>query len=467
MSLARSRGQWRILVASVAGLLGAVAVASLVSLLITLNARGITDRAVRYDVALEDVGDDLRVAVLDVRHFHRNILFAGPSRIGLADFEAANGRLLEAIDDLGELEIDDPGIPAAAELRRMAQEYHDALRPAIDVYTTDRGAFLTASDAGLVRLRALESVAQVIDKLGEQRATAALTSVDAAAGTATVVLVAVLAALGLASLALGYAGLNVAGELRRLAAAHEEAAVRLADALRAKNDFIADASHELRTPLTVLRGNAEVGLAMDPNGPHSEALRDIVSEAERMTRLVESLLLLARSDTARLELERESLSIEPWLVELGARADVLAREGGAQLESRLTARGRAHVDPVRLQQALLALVDNAVKHGRAGGHVTFSARTLGDRLIVEVEDDGPGIPAPNLPRIFDRFYRVDKARARARGGAGLGLAIARTLVEAHGGRIDAKSTVGLGTTMTVSLPLIGSEPDLVSKGTSA
>ena len=141
--------------------------------------------------------------------------------------------------------------------------------------------------------------------------------------------------------------------------------------------------------------------------------------------------------------------------ELAGRATVLARERGATLETDLRAEGTLRADPTRLEQAVLILVDNAIKYGPPGGTVTLrSDVTRSGELRITVEDDGPGIPKEDLPRIFERFYRVDKARSRRMGGTGLGLPIAKTIVEAHGGHITAESRPGRGTRMSIHLPLL-------------
>lgn len=458
MSETPPREPWRVIIVAIAGLLAAIAIAGVVTLGLVVGVNQVTDRALRYDIELEDRGDDFRVAVLDVRQFHRNLVFGGPSRGGVADFESAFATLREEIIGLAELGVDDPSLPTPEQLEKIAAEYYDGFRPAIDLQATDRSAFTAASDLGLIRLEWLGRAAEQIDRRGEARAAAALASVYAAGRQAIVVLVAVLVGLGMAAAGLGFAALRVLRELRRLNAAQQESAGQLRAALVAKSDFIADASHELRTPLTVLRGNAEVGLAMSPPEDLATVLAEIVKESARMTKLIEDLLLLARSDAATLELEPKAVEVEPWLAELAARAEMLARERGATFKAELHARGNAWVDARRFDQAVLILIDNAAKYGRSGGLIALRTMTQDGRLLIAVTDDGPGIPDGDLPHIFERFYRVDKTRARSLGGAGLGLPIARTIVEAHGGRIIARSQVGEGTTMTIELPLTDGEP---------
>jgi signal transduction histidine kinase len=142
------------------------------------------------------------------------------------------------------------------------------------------------------------------------------------------------------------------------------------------------------------------------------------------------------------------------LAELAGRAEVLARELGAELEMKLEGGGFAEIDRQRIEQAVLILVDNAAKYGPPGGTVTLTSFVRSGELNISVKDRGPGIPKEELPRVFERFYRLDKARSRKLGGTGLGLPIAKTTVEAHGGRIEAVSSLGEGTKISLRLPLL-------------
>ena len=173
-----------------------------------------------------------------------------------------------------------------------------------------------------------------------------------------------------------------------------------------------------------------------------------------MTGLVNDLLLLANSDAGSLPLQVDLIEIAPFLAELSDRAGTLARERGVALETVLPARGLAEIDGARVEQAIMILIDNAGKYSPAGTLVTLRSAIAGDKLVIEVQDRGLGIPPAELPHIFERFYRVDKARSRRQGGSGLGLAIARSIVEAHGGRITAESALGRGTTMRIYLPRV-------------
>jgi two-component system, OmpR family, sensor histidine kinase VicK len=347
----------------------------------------------------------------------------------------------------------------------MATEYYEGFRPAIGLYEEEQEdggeAFTEASDRGFYGISQMEAAAEELDEVGERLSEEALNRVDQATMTARVVLLAVIGGLLLAGAALAYAAVRVVNELRRLYAEQQAATQKVEAASRAKTEFIADVSHELRTPLTVLRGNAQVGLTLGGDEEHMELYGEIVEESRMMSRMVEDLLFLARSDSATLPLELETVSIETLLAELAGRAEMLARERGATLEGE----GLVEVDAQRVEQAVLILVDNAAKYSPKGGTISLTSSVRSGELRVSVEDRGPGIPREELPRIFERFYRLDKARSRKLGGAGLGLPIAKTIVEAHGGRVEAASRLGEGTKMTLCLPLVA-RPGPAGEGAS-
>ena len=446
---------WRVTIAAVGGLLVAILIVGLVGLLVNRNVERVTNEALRYDVQLEDEGDDLRAAVLDLRHYHRNITFGGPTRTQIDNFEDAYAQLEEEIRELEDIGVRDPDAPQPDEIRAMAKEYYDDFRPAMALYGEDRAAFVEASDRGLVRIDEMAQAGEDLDELGEQLSEESLAEVDRATRTARVVLFAVVFGLLLAGAGLAYATVRVVNELRRLYAEQQQTAEKLAEANQAKTEFIADVSHELRTPLTVLRGNAQVGLALgDGESDQAELFEEIVAESKRMSRMVEELLFLARSDSSSLPLEFETVAVEPFLAELAERARMLASERGATLETDLKGKGLLEIDPQRIEQAALILVDNAAKYGPQGGRITLSSSVRAGELRITVEDRGPGIPKDELPRIFERFYRLDKARSRRMGGAGLGLPIAKTIVEAHDGHIEAVSRPDKGTSMSLCLPLL-------------
>lgn len=229
-----------------------------------------------------------------------------------------------------------------------------------------------------------------------------------------------------------------------------------------QREFVADASHELRTPLTVVRANAE-SLLSKATETEREPLQDIVDESALMARLVDELLTIAQSDRAALEMEREVVDLAD-VVEAAERA---GRRLGT--ERQITVVGTSqHVsldaDPARLHQLMLILVDNAVRYSPAGASVTITGTRERKQAVIAVEDTGAGISQEHIDRIFDRFYRVDKARSRAEGGLGLGLSIARVIVEAHGGKIEARSEAGRGTTIRVALPVAAKAAESAREG---
>jgi signal transduction histidine kinase len=452
---------WRRTIVAVGGLLVAILIAGVVGFLLNRNVEQVTDEALRYDVQLEDEGDDLRAAVLDLRHYQRNIYFGvissgNPPRGSIEAFDNAYAQLKEEIRELEDIGVRDPDAPQPDEIRRMVEEYYADFRPAIGLYEESRAAFDEANDKGLYRIDKMAQAGTELDELGEQLSEESLAKVDRATMTARVVLLAVIFGLLLVGAGLAYATVRVVNELRRLYAEQQETTEKLAEANKAKTEFIADVSHELRTPLTVLRGNAQVGLGLGGGGDHEEILTEIVEESKRMSRMVEDLLFLARSDSASVPLDLETVAVEPFLAGIAGRAETLARERGAELETELEGGGFVEIDRQRIEQAVLILVDNAAKYGPPGGTVTLTSSVRSGEMCISVEDRGPGIPKEELPRIFERFYRLDKARSRQLGGTGLGLPIAKTVVEAHGGRIEAASWLGEGTKVSLILPLLTS-----------
>jgi two-component system sensor histidine kinase CiaH len=268
----------------------------------------------------------------------------------------------------------------------------------------------------------------------------------------------------LRTLLLVLVGGGLLGLLLSLAAAwflSGRALIPIQQAFQRQQEFVADASHELRTPLTVLRSATDLlnQHRDEPLEGNGELFDDLRAEIARMERLAQDLLTLARSDTGGLELMTAPLEIADVASEVVRRTTPLARSEGVQLTLQAeTQASTVEVDPDRVQQVLLILIDNAIKHTPAGGSVTVQVRRHGQAAQVSVLDTGSGIAPEELPRIFDRFYRADRARAHDQGGTGLGLAIAKMLVEAHGGQLQLTSTVGVGTQATISLPLASSRP---------
>jgi len=225
---------------------------------------------------------------------------------------------------------------------------------------------------------------------------------------------------------------------------------------RARQEFVGNASHELRTPLTAIRGYVETLLegAVDEPGRARPFLEVVARHAERMSRLVDDLLDLSNIESGRLQLERHAVPLDEVARPVLALHQEAASKKGITLRLEIPPDlPPALADRDRLQQILINLVDNAIKFTSAG-QVTLSAqKASSSRLEVMVTDTGTGISSMDLPRVTERFYRVDRARSRERGGTGLGLSIVKHLVHAHGGELHIESELGKGTTVRFTLPI--------------
>ncbi len=222
-----------------------------------------------------------------------------------------------------------------------------------------------------------------------------------------------------------------------------------------QRDFVADASHELRSPLAAIRCNLDVVLD-DPAVPVGEKQpfwEGIVEETDRLSKLVEELLLLARADSGTVTLQNERVQLATLVESAISFMAVLAGKRGVNLSVEVDAEPVVMGDQARIKQVLVALIDNAVKYTPEGGTVTVRLKTGKDKAYLEVEDTGIGIPKEHLLKVFDRFYRVDSARSRETGGHGLGLSIAQWIVQQLGGSIAVTSVEGAGSCFTVQLPL--------------
>lgn len=221
--------------------------------------------------------------------------------------------------------------------------------------------------------------------------------------------------------------------------------------------FIADAAHELRTPLTLLRADAEV-LLRSRKGMETEdamLLDDIVAETNHMSTLATNMLTLARLDSNSLHREHEVIKLAELAQQQVQRVHTLANQKEITIELQNHDTSYIIGDPILLAQATLALLDNAIKYNRPGGHIIVRTATEHDFAALAVSDTGIGIPTEHLPHLGERFYRVDKARSREAGGTGLGLSIARSIALAHDGQLRLTSTPDKGTTVTLMLPLKG------------
>jgi two-component system phosphate regulon sensor histidine kinase PhoR len=230
---------------------------------------------------------------------------------------------------------------------------------------------------------------------------------------------------------------------------------RLRELEGVRQDFVANVSHELRTPLSLIKSTAETLLdgAKDDPAVATRFLEIIDKHASRLGLLIDDLLLLAKLDSGRVELKLQPLELAEAAQDSLDDFGIMARARKVTLENAVPAGLVARADPERLRQVLSNLVDNAIKYGRAEGHVTVGGRVVdAGRVELTVRDDGPGIPMEARARIFERFYRVDKARSREQGGTGLGLAIVKNVMQAHGGEVHVESESGKGTTFFLTLP---------------
>jgi two-component system sensor histidine kinase BaeS len=242
-------------------------------------------------------------------------------------------------------------------------------------------------------------------------------------------------------------------EVAQLAHAFNRMAESLAHAEKARQNQTADIAHELRTPLTVLRGALEAML--DGIYPTDrENLLAALAQVQTLTRLVEDLRLLALADAGQLRLQAASLDLSAFLREIVEAHQLQAQERQVSLTLEMApSLPIVQADRDRLAQVMGNLLGNALRYVSPGGHIHVRAVDRGREVIIAVADDGPGIPSQDLPHLFERFWRGDRARRRATGGSGLGLTIARSLVEAHSGRIWAESVKEQGSTFTFSLPI--------------
>ena len=240
-------------------------------------------------------------------------------------------------------------------------------------------------------------------------------------------------------------------EVGALARAFNAMAAELDEVDRVRRDLVANVSHELRTPISALQGTLENMVdGVEPADPRT--LQTMLGQVERLGRLVAQLLDLSRLESGVVPLQRQRFSILPVLQDVAE----LSRLHTPHVEVRVDAPD-AHVDgdPERVHQVVANLVENAVRHTPAGGHVELRARETGSGVTILVDDEGPGIPPEAAERVFERFYRADAARASHQGGAGLGLAIARWIVDLHGGDIRVEQRRPRGCRMVVNLPTEG------------
>jgi heavy metal sensor kinase len=243
-------------------------------------------------------------------------------------------------------------------------------------------------------------------------------------------------------------------ELGRLASTLNQMIARLERAFGRQRQFTADASHELRTPLAVIQAESTLALRKERTEiDYRKSLELISREVAHMSALVDKLLFLARSDIGKEQLNLEAVNLKELLSDLASEIAPLCQERGLQFKLGPIENQVVKGDKVELKQLFFNLLDNAIRYTPSGGVVSVSVERKGETVVVAVRDSGIGIPKEHIPHIFERFYRVDKARSRAEGGAGLGLSICQHIAEVHGGRIEVESQVGEGSTFSVFLPL--------------
>jgi len=243
--------------------------------------------------------------------------------------------------------------------------------------------------------------------------------------------------------------------LNKLAAELEERVAALERMDAARRDFVAAVSHELRTPLSVIQGYTEAILDEMVTGEEQrEYLNAVREEAERLRRLTDDLLDLRRMETGALAIRQEKVDLSALAERAAARFKTKAASSGIEFQVEVLPTPPVLGDPDRLEQVVVNLLDNAFRFTPAGKSVTLRVTPVPEGVALGVCDTGPGIAPEELPHIWEKFYRVDRARTRDAGGSGLGLAIVKQIVELHGGRIEVASRPGEGSTFTVVLPTV-------------
>ncbi|HEX6230227.1 MAG TPA: ATP-binding protein [Actinomycetota bacterium] len=246
-------------------------------------------------------------------------------------------------------------------------------------------------------------------------------------------------------------------EVGQLAVAFNRMSGELADLERLRRELVANVSHELKTPISALRAHLE-NLLDGVERPDPETLQVMLAQSERLGRLVDQLLELSRLESGDVPLRLERVALRPLVSHVLSEIQVARSGRGVTIEERVPDDlPPVRADPERVHQVLYNLLDNALRFTPAGGRVSVTASRHDGAVDVAVADTGPGISSEHLPRLFERFYRIDTSRSRNEGGTGIGLAIARSVVEAHGGRIWAESEPGKGAVFTFELPVAAAQ----------
>jgi len=248
-------------------------------------------------------------------------------------------------------------------------------------------------------------------------------------------------------------------ELGKLASTLNEMIGRLEEAFNRQRQFTADASHELRTPLAIMQAEATLALSKErTEDDYRKSLETISQESSYMSSVIGKLLFLARSDAGKEQLTFENVDIKNLIVELSTNIEALAQDKSIKFTVDAQESLIVNGDKVKLRQLFINILENAIRYTPNDGNISVSAVKKDENALVAISDTGIGIPPEHLPHIFERFYRVDKARSRAEGGVGLGLAIAKYIAESHGGKIKLESQIGKGTTFRITIPLKKTEP---------
>ena len=247
---------------------------------------------------------------------------------------------------------------------------------------------------------------------------------------------------------------NTRDELGRLATTLNAMIGRLEKAFQRQKQFTSDASHELRTPLAVIEAESTLALQKErPPSDYRQSLEIVSRETRQMSSLIDKLLTLARADAGKEQWNFAEVELSKLITNLSTDVEALCQEKGLSFQLGQTQDLVVKGDEARLRELFMNLLDNAIIYTPSPGTISVSLRREGQMAVVVIKDTGVGIPAEDIPFIFERFYRVDKSRSRAEGGSGLGLAICQHIAEAHGGKIEVESQVGAGSTFSVWLPL--------------
>ncbi len=243
-------------------------------------------------------------------------------------------------------------------------------------------------------------------------------------------------------------------EVERLSISLNHMIGRLEDAIQNSKRFVADASHELRTPLTVLRGELEnLGQDARLDSAARDTIGSMLEEVERLTKIVEGLVALSRLDAGEAKTEWVQFDLAELAATTADQMNLLAEDKDISVQCKSSSGVLVQGDRARLKQVVVNLLDNAIKYTPGGGSIQLNVTRQNGHAILDVIDSGIGIPAEAVPHVFERFFRVDKARSREEGGAGLGLSIVKSICTAHGAEVEVESAVGKGSRFRVSLPL--------------